>query len=297
MAELTLILLLSVAAGTQLVELGSANPYLVENVKEGEVPPPNGTKPPEILVLSPANKTAYPLTTISLNFNVSVPQPENAPLPLSELAYRGSWQSEKTTINIDSLYRRHKNIFPFNIVVNLTDLPEGPHWVTVNATATGFGGWTRTEYGSNGYVPVRYDYYVTYSVTTQEAVNFTIDTTIPNISILTLQNKTYNAPDVLLDFAVNEELSQVAYSLDGGDNVTISGNATLAGLPVGFHNVTVFAWDAAGNVGTSETVTFTVAEPEPPIEPVTAVPVVAVAACAGLLLLTRRKRHKEAKQA
>jgi len=293
MAELTLILLLSVAAGTQLVELGSANPYLVENVKEGEVPPPNGTKPPEILVLSPANKTAYPLTTISLNFNVSVPQPENAPLPLSELAYRGSWQSEKTTINIDSLYRRHKNIFPFNIVVNLTDVPEGPHWVTVNATATGFGGWTRTEYGSNGYVPVRYDYYVTYSVTTQEAVNFTIDTTIPNISILTLQNKTYNAPDVLLDFAVNEELSQVAYSLDGGDNVTISGNATLAGLSAGEHNVTVYATDLAGNVGGSETIFFSVAEPFPTV-PVASSSIASAAVLSAGFILYRRKRRREA---
>jgi len=297
-AAITLItaLLITAIAGTFLVRLGKANPYMHDSVKEGEVPPPNGTKPPEILVFIPTSNTAYPSRNISLTFNVTVPKPDNATLPLSELSYKGSWQSEKTTINIDSLYRRHNNTFPFNVAANLTDVPQGPHWLTINATATGFGGWTKIVYDHNVFgFPVAHHYYVTYSLTTQAMVNFAIDTTAPKGSILTSQNKTYRSPDVSLNFAVNEESSQAAYSLDCGENVTVSGNSTLPTLPVGLHNVTVYAWDAAGNVGASETVFFTLAEPESfPTVPVAAVSAASIAAVAAGLLLHNRKRRREA---
>ena len=75
---LVLALLFSAAAGRRLVELGSANQYLVENVKEGEVPPPNRTKPSEIRVFSQTNNRDYSSRNLSLSLNVSVPQPENA---------------------------------------------------------------------------------------------------------------------------------------------------------------------------------------------------------------------------
>lgn len=52
------------------------------------------------------------------------------------------------------------------------------------------------------------------------------------------------------------------YSLDGENNVTIAGNTTLIGLSAGTHNVTVYAWDDAGNVGASDTVSFSVADSE-----------------------------------
>lgn len=66
-----------------------------------------------------------------------------------------------------------------------------------------------------------------------------------------------------MNFTVDEPVSQVAYSLDGQTNMTVVGNTALANLTYGKHNVTVYAWDAAGNIGASKTIDFTVAEPFP----------------------------------
>jgi len=92
---------------------------------------------------------------------------------------------------------------------------------------------------------------------------------------------------------VNETTPRISYSLDGLDNVTVAGNATLSGLPIGVHNVTVYAWDAAGNVGASETITFTVAEPEPfPVAPVAVASAVSVAVVSVALLVYFKKRKR-----
>jgi hypothetical protein len=284
------VILLSAVAGTQ-IELGSSNPYIHEDVWEGEVPAPDGIKPPEILVLSPKNNTLFTSRNISLNFNVSVPKLSNVTWwgPLS-LFYQGSWQSAKTIMNTESLYRRYNNTFPFNIVVNFTDVPEGPRWVTVNATSTGFGGWTHIGYDESGSYPRAYDYYVTFNVTTQVVVNFTVDTTVPKVSILTLENKTYSTPDVILNFTVDEAVSQVAYSLDGQDNMTISGNTTLNDLSAGEHYVTVYATDLAGHVGISKTIFFNVAEPFPTMLVIASVITVSVVGV-GLLVYFKKRKH------
>jgi len=73
--------------------------------------------------------------------------------------------------------------------------------------------------------------------------------------------------------------------------VEVSGNATLAGLEVGVHNVTVFGFDASGNMGTSETVFFTIEEPAPfPTIPVAVASVTAFAIVITGLLMYLRKR-------
>jgi N-acetylneuraminic acid mutarotase len=81
----------------------------------------------------------------------------------------------------------------------------------------------------------------------------------PCISVLSPESKVYNESSVALTFRVNEPVSLMSYSLDGQDNVTVSGNATLSGLSIGLHNVTVYANDTAGNMGVSETIKFTIA--------------------------------------
>jgi N-acetylneuraminic acid mutarotase len=81
----------------------------------------------------------------------------------------------------------------------------------------------------------------------------------PRISVLSPESKVYNESSVALTFRVNEPVSWMSYSLDGQDNVTVSGNATLSGLSIGLHNVTVYANDTAGNMGVSETIKFTIA--------------------------------------
>jgi hypothetical protein len=86
----------------------------------------------------------------------------------------------------------------------------------------------------------------------------------------------------------------VGYSLDGQDNVTVTGNTTITGLTSGLHNVTVCARDEFGNTGASGTIYFTIAkEPEP--FPTTLVATASAASVAiigiGLLVYFRKRNH------
>jgi hypothetical protein len=97
-----------------------------------------------------------------------------------------------------------------------------------------------------------------------------------------------------LNFTVNEPVSQVSYSLDGQTNVSIIGNITLESLPYGEHNVTVYATDEAGNIG-SKTVFFTMIKP-PESFPTVLVAIASIGLVAGIgagLLVYFKKRKKE----
>jgi N-acetylneuraminic acid mutarotase len=119
------------------------------------------------------------------------------------------------------------------------------------------------------------------------------DGAAPEIAVLSPENKTYYTANVTLDFTVNEPVFSVHYKLDGETAVEISGNTTIAGLAIGVHNVTVSAFDAAGNMGASGTVFFAIAEPEP-------FPTVLVATASGasvaiigvgLLVYFKKRKH------
>lgn len=117
----------------------------------------------------------------------------------------------------------------------------------------------------------------------------------PAISILSPENKTYAASNVPLNFTINEPVTWIGYSLDDQENVTVTANTTLASLPDGPHNITVFAKDAFENIGASETIYFTVAVPETfPTAPIIAVAgVFAFVIGAGLFVYFRKtKNHK-----
>jgi len=83
------------------------------------------------------------------------------------------------------------------------------------------------------------------------------DTTPPTIDILSPRNIIYyllpKEPPIPipLTFTVNETTPWIGYSLDGQENVTITGNTTLTDLSYGLHSVTVYANDTAGNMGSS----------------------------------------------
>ena len=124
-------------------------------------------------------------------------------------------------------------------------------------------------------------------------VTFTIDTTAPNVSVASPENITYNMFDVPLNFTVNEPVSQIAYSLDGWDNVTVAGNTTLNGLSPGAYNVTVYVQDLVGNVGASETIHFNIAEePEPFPTTIVIVPIVAAVVIGVGLVIYFKKRKR-----
>jgi parallel beta-helix repeat protein len=120
----------------------------------------------------------------------------------------------------------------------------------------------------------------------------------PKISLLSPVNQEFNESSVPLLFTVDKQANWIGYSLDGKQNVTVTGNSTINGLTNGLHNVTVYAEDSFGNMGASETIGFTVSTPEPfPVVPVVAaVAVVAVAAGAGLLVYFKKRRATNSKR-
>jgi hypothetical protein len=94
-----------------------------------------------------------------------------------------------------------------------------------------------------------------YEVLAFETVKFAIDA--PGI-VITQNKGNYSSGDFKLRFVTSEPVNWMGYSIDNFENVTIDGNTTIKGLGNGDHNLTVYAKDGSGNIGSSETIKFTV---------------------------------------
>jgi hypothetical protein len=116
----------------------------------------------------------------------------------------------------------------------------------------------------------------------------------PKINVTSPINLTYNQSSVPLVFNADKAVNWTSYSLDGQSSITFSGNTNLTDISNGVHNIAIYWQDTFGNIGSSETISFTIAKPEPesfPVAPVVAVSVAVVAlAVAGLLV--HHKKHK-----
>jgi hypothetical protein len=192
-------------------------------------------------------------------------------------------------------------------VVNMPELSEGSHCLTVTIICG--------LYNYHGANPPGAPFKPTspgssdYEATWTDTVYFTIDSGAgttepalatdsvpPSISNISLDNRTYTSTEVQLNFTLSENISQVTYSLDEKDNVTIPGNTTLRGLSTGPHNITLYARDAAGNTGTSETITFTVAnetEPSPPVLVAAALASSMAVVGVGLAAHFKKRNHQQ----
>jgi N-acetylneuraminic acid mutarotase len=147
----------------------------------------------------------------------------------------------------------------------------------------GYTGWGGSYTGANEqYTPIGYG--------TVDNTAPPVDGTAPEITVLSPDNKTYDTSSIPLNFTVNEAVSQITYSLDGEENITITGNTTLTGLANGDHNLTIHAKDEAGNVGTSETMYFSVDVPFPTGIVVASIASMAVIS-ASLLVYFKKRRH------
>jgi N-acetylneuraminic acid mutarotase len=169
----------------------------------------------------------------------------------------------------------------------------------VNDRLYAIGGFSIKAVSIDEYIRTGEQYKQTWYATNEQYTPFgygtpdpSYDGTAPEVTVASPENRTYHAADVALNFTVNEPAS-LRYTLDGENAVEISGNTTLTGLAYGTHNITVYAVDAAGNTGASETITFTVAEePEPFPTALVATASGAVVAVIGIGLLAYfRKRH------
>lgn len=81
------------------------------------------------------------------------------------------------------------------------------------------------------------------------------DTTPPSITILSPENKIYTTSNVPIICTTNKPTVWLAYRVDNGMNITITGNTTIT-LADGKHNMTVYAADSDYNNGASNTVYF-----------------------------------------
>lgn len=173
----------------------------------------------------------------------------------------------------------------YNAILTLSGLADGQHSMFALAKAS-FDAPTGMPVGDLDPAP---------GSGVSDLVHFTVDATPPQISILSPQAQKFNTPEVRLGFTSNKLGSQFAYSLDGKDNVTVSGNMTLTGLTVGAHNITVYAWDSFGRAGASETVNFDVieeAEPSPTALIIVVVLTLSVAVVGvGLLVYLRKGKR------
>ncbi|MCW4008608.1 MAG: hypothetical protein NWF09_07980 [Candidatus Bathyarchaeota archaeon] len=224
-AALVSILLLVVSASIGLVAF-----YMVEaNFVPGI---------PFIRIVSPANKT-YNTNLIPLNFTISTFFDFGRSPRIVEYSLDG-----KENVTISTEYQGLDENY-FSTVTGFTQLPElseGSHTITVYAT-------------------YRFPDYGEYATSDSKTVTFTIDLASPYVTVLSPENYAeYNTTGVPLIFTVDKPFSSLSYRLDGAADIPIDGNTTLTGLPVGFHKLVVYATNAQGVTGISETISFEILE-------------------------------------
>jgi hypothetical protein len=267
---LILALLFSAMAGSQLSHLAKANFVF---------PPSN----PSITMKSPVNRT-YSINTLPLEVTFYTYKtgyygaPEDESLRMFTYTIDGKNPEPITITNSKVALNPGGDVF-FDGSAYLPELSEGLHNLTVRIVLN----YTDLNIPhGNGEEHYRYH------TESESTVYFRIDTVPQNISIIMSQNITYLLTRVPLQFFIDEPASWMGYSIDGQENVTMTGNITLPSLSVGQHTLTLYAKDAYGNSAASGTVTFTVADPVPIVLFVASCLAVGVV---GVLLYFKKRKH------
>ena len=266
-------LLIIVAAVVLHADSVMANPF-TQSRYYGETIAPSGAPSPTVSILYPENNKAYNSDSITLNFNASVQLVSG--IHIIKSFFASDWSPNLTPIEIEPTGEEGSN--DISVSLTLTGVPEGKHALRVYVYAEG------SIIG-----PMKWYTFQTFNYS---QVNFTVDTAPPSISVSQIGNEiNFEAEplEVPLNFTVNEPATKISYVLDAMENVTIDGNTTLSGLSNGEHSLTIYAWDIAGNVGASETLYFTIAEPLP-VVPVATASVASVAVMGVALLMYFKKR-------
>ncbi len=124
---------------------------------------------------------------------------------------------------------------------------------------------------------------------------FALQTTPPQITMQSPINQTYQNTTLPLSFTIDvisqaKLVNWTGYSLDGQQNVTVTGNTSLTGLSSGAHSIRVFANDSYGNIGASETLTFDVLESFPFAAAALVSVVVGVVLVAFVVVLLKKRK-------
>jgi len=277
-------------ASTQIyfIKFASANPSDPHIYGHVQVSP---LAYPKISILYPVENNSV---VNSNNFTISLEANITGAL-LGDIYYKPSWLSNNITVFPDEnnifLFRgENHEVHEYSGNLFFTGIPEGKQTVTI--IVEGNGDYTGTvsiphEYPWDPSTGTVCYYWNSYA---ESAIYFVVDTVSPQVTVLDLDSKTFSVSEVPLDFILNETTSKITYSLDGQENITVTGNTTLTGLSIGEHSITVYATDEAGNIGASETIHFSITEPFPTSFAVASVIVVVVVLVGIGLLIYGIKR-------
>ncbi|WP_445474165.1 PGF-pre-PGF domain-containing protein [Methanococcoides methylutens] len=178
-----------------------------------------------------ANDTMGNMASVMANFSIDT----IAPTVIIELPQDTTYATNNVNLNVSA--DEDVDIWMYNINgtgnhtfdQNMTlDLPDGEHNVTVFASDT---------IGNVG----------------SAMINFSIDTTAPTVTIESPQNTTYETNTVNLNVYADEDVHTWTYNINNTGNNTFNPNITFSNLPEGEYNITIFANDTAGNVGSART--------------------------------------------
>jgi hypothetical protein len=242
-------------------------------------------------VISPLSKNVYHSSDVLLSFEITIPESWSEVYPgysggvlyyfvgaITSVGYSLDEKvGENVTVDSDSntigltIGPSSKTLdFSFN----LTQLSDGPHNVNINV----FGGYNGKAFNfSRGPIP------------------FFVDTAPLELTVFSPESKVYNVTDIPLSVTTSEPVSWMSYSLDDGDRITINRNITLANMTYGLHRLTVFASDTLGNLASSETLNFTIAEPPAPFPTIIVIATVSAASVVvvsvGLLVYFKKRKR------
>ena len=230
--------------------------------------------PPSIKIETPQQNKKYNLTTVPYSITIDTSTFKNN--SVHSLLSIGYIIDGRERVTISDNPNRKSQIL--SLEGNVSGLSEGSH--TIQA-------WVKSV---SYYRPSDTQTTAEFSLITYSDIAYFKTYLIPSVFILSVESKKYVVSDVPLDFAANKPVAKVSYSLDGLDNVTIAGNTTLTSLPFGEHNITVYVTDYFGNIGKSEPISFTIAEPFPTTLVASASIVTIVVVAVFLLYLRKHKR-------
>lgn len=167
----------------------------------------------------------------------------------------------------------------------------GPYKVTIDETAPSYINDSLYDDGNARWM------YFNYPNSGREISIQGVDKTVPAVSLLSPENKTYDTDKIQLVFSVDESPSSIVYSLDDQPNATIDGNTTINRISNGTHYVVVYVKDFAGNTGSSNRVFFgvNVAGETPLVQWAVLVILVGGVIAVALLVYFRKSRNKTPK--
>ena len=262
---LTIAMMFSLIVGAQLSPLIKANIMI-------------GPLPANINMLSPIDGT-YNTNNLSLSVNFTTfatglydggPRYENTRMFTYTLDGK---ESHNITITRQDIGMNPGADVFFEGEESLKDLTEGLHNLTVRAVFI---------YSHSGVSDITYE--------SKSTVFFRVDTVPQNITIIKPENTTYTPSEVPLSCFIDEPASWVGYSLDGQENVTVTGNMTLPEVSLGQHNLTIFASGAFGNYASPKAISFNVVASFPTTLVVASVITITVIVSGLLVYFKKRKR-------